>query len=126
MRISIEGGWSFGNGVRTIRGAWHSDVSPSRGSQLLNALELKVPPVALVCLFAALMWFTSAYSPLAVALPWRVAIAVMFCGVGLAISLAGVFAFRRANTTVNPITPEATTVMVTSGEAQPAALVKSQ
>jgi hypothetical protein len=22
MRISIEGGWSFGNGVRTIRGAW--------------------------------------------------------------------------------------------------------
>lgn len=115
MGISIEGGWSFGNGVRTIRGAWHSDVSPSRGSQLLNALELKVPPVALVCLFAALMWFTSAYSPLAVALPWRVAIAVMFCGVGLAISLAGVLAFRRANTTVNPITPEATTVMVTSG-----------
>ena len=91
------------------------DGSPCRWSQLPNALELKVPPVALVCLFAAMMWLASAYSPLSMALPWRIAIAVIFCGVGLAISLAGVLAFRRAKTTVNPITPEATTVMVTSG-----------
>ena len=84
-------------------------------SELLNVLELKVPPVALVLLFAALMWLASAYSPLTVVLPWRDAIALTFCSAGLAIALAGVLSFRRAKTTVNPLTPEATTAMVTSG-----------
>lgn len=84
-------------------------------SELLNALELKVPPVVLVFPFAALMWFASAYSPLTVVLPWRDAIALTFCGAGLAIFLAGVLSFRQAKTTVNPLTPDATTAMVTSG-----------
>ena len=82
---------------------------------MLNALELKVPPFALMWLFAVLMWLASAYSSLTVALPWRDAIGVMFCGVGLAIALAGALSFRQAKTTVNPLTPEATTAMVTSG-----------
>ena len=84
-------------------------------SELLNALELRVPPVALTLLFAVLMWLASAYSPLTVVLPWRDTIALTFCGVGLAIALAGVLSFRQAKTTVNPLTPEATTAMVTSG-----------
>lgn len=84
-------------------------------SELLNALELKVPPVALTFMFAALMWFVSTYSPLAVALPWQGALSLIFCGIGLSIALAGILPFRQAKTTVNPLTPEATTVMVTSG-----------
>jgi len=84
-------------------------------SKLLNALELRVPPVALTVLFAALMWLVSAYSPLSITMPWRNAIAFTFCGAGLAIALAGVLSFRLAETTVNPMTPEATTAMVTSG-----------
>ena len=48
-------------------------------------------------------------------LPWCAAIAVLLVGVGLAICLAGVVRFRRAKTTVNPLTPETTTAMVTSG-----------
>jgi len=83
-------------------------------SELLNALELRVPPVALTLLFAVLMWLASAYSPFSITMPWRDAIALTFCGVGLAIVLAGVLSFRQANTTVNPLTPEATTAMVTS------------
>ena len=82
---------------------------------MLNALELKVPPVALVFLFGALMWLVSTYSVFTIALPWRSAFALIFCTVGLAIALAGVWAFRRAKTTVNPVTPKATTAMVTSG-----------
>jgi protein-S-isoprenylcysteine O-methyltransferase Ste14 len=81
---------------------------------MFSALELKVPPLALVFLFGALMWLVSAYSEFTMALPWRSAFAVIFCTVGLAIVLAGVLAFRRAKTTVNPLTPEATTTMVTS------------
>ncbi len=83
---------------------------------LMTALELKVPPVALALLFAAMMWLISTYeASLAFLLPWRGAIGLLFCCVGAAISLAGVRAFRRVKTTVNPITPEATTAMVTSG-----------
>jgi protein-S-isoprenylcysteine O-methyltransferase Ste14 len=82
---------------------------------VFNALELKVPPLALVFLFGALMWLASAYSAFTIALPWRSAFALIFCTVGFAIVLAGALAFRRAKTTVNPLTPEATTAMVTSG-----------
>jgi len=84
-------------------------------SELLNALELRVPPVALTVLFAVLMWLVSAYSPLTVALPWRSAMALTFFSVGLATALAGVVSFRQAKTTVNPLIPDATTAMVTSG-----------
>lgn len=82
---------------------------------MFNALEIKVPPLALVFLFGALMWLVSAYSVLTIALPWRSAFALIFCTVGLAIVLVGVLTFRRAKTTVNPLKPETTTAMVTSG-----------
>ena len=82
----------------------------------MTALELKVPPVALMLLFALMMWLMSTYeASLSFLLPWRRAIAVFVVCAGLAIGLGGVVAFRRAKTTVNPITPEATTTMVTSG-----------
>jgi protein-S-isoprenylcysteine O-methyltransferase Ste14 len=82
---------------------------------MLHALELKVPPVALVFLFGALMWLVSAYTRFTIALPWRTGFACIVCTVGLAMAVAGVSAFRRAKTTVNPFTPDATTTMVTSG-----------
>ncbi|NGZ09018.1 MAG: isoprenylcysteine carboxylmethyltransferase family protein [Nitrospira sp. LK70] len=82
---------------------------------MLNALELKVPPLAVVFLFGTLMWLISAYSVFTIALPWRSAFAIIAYTVGFAIVLAGVVTFRRAKTTVNPLTPEATTTMVISG-----------
>lgn len=82
----------------------------------MRALELKVPPLALVLLVALLMWFVSAYErSLALALPWRTVIAAMFWIAGFAITLAGLLEFRRAKTTVNPVKPDAATAMVTSG-----------
>jgi protein-S-isoprenylcysteine O-methyltransferase Ste14 len=82
---------------------------------MFNKLELKVPPLALVFLFGALMWLASANSAFTIALPWRSAFAFIFYAIGSAIVLAGVLTFRRMKTTVNPLTPEATTTMVTSG-----------
>ncbi len=82
----------------------------------MQALELRVPPVAVWLLFGMLMWFISGYEPsLAFELPWRNVIAMLFYGAGSAIALAGVLEFLRAKTTVNPVAPEATTAMVTSG-----------
>ena len=84
-------------------------------THMFNALELKVPPLALVFLFGGLMWLVSAYAMFTIALPWRSTFALIFYIVGSAIVLAGVLTFRRMKTTVNPLTPEATTTMVTSG-----------
>jgi protein-S-isoprenylcysteine O-methyltransferase Ste14 len=82
---------------------------------MFNALELKVPPLALVAVFGAVMWLASASSAFTLSLPWRSGFALILCTVGFAIVLAGVVAFRRVKTTVNPLTPEATTAMVTEG-----------
>ena len=82
---------------------------------MFNTLELKVPPLALVFLFGSLMWLISAYSAFAMALPWHLAFALIFGTAGFVIVLAGILVFRQAKTTVNPLTPDATTTMVTSG-----------
>lgn len=88
---------------------------PVQPSHMCDALELKIPPVALVFLFGALMWLVSITSAFTVALPWRSTFALIFFTVGFAIALAGVLAFRRAKTTVHPLKLEATTTMVISG-----------
>ena len=82
----------------------------------MQALELKIPPPALMLLFAVTMWLLSVSAPsLALALPWRIPVALILWGAGLAVALAALFEFRRAKTTVNPFTPEATAAIVTSG-----------
>jgi protein-S-isoprenylcysteine O-methyltransferase Ste14 len=82
----------------------------------MRALDLKIPPVALTAIFALLMWLIAASVPaLSLALPWRAALALMSVAAGFAVALAGVIAFRRAKTTVSPLTPETTSAMVTSG-----------
>jgi len=82
----------------------------------MQVLELKVPPLALVLLFAVMMWLLSASaSSLALTLPWRTLVALILWSAGFAIALAGLFEFRRAKTTVNPLTPDAASAIVTSG-----------
>ena len=82
----------------------------------MQALELKVPPVAVGLVSAAAMWFASTTMPaLALAIPWRSVLASVLVMVGLAFAVTGVVAFRNAKTTVNPTRPEATATVVTSG-----------
>jgi protein-S-isoprenylcysteine O-methyltransferase Ste14 len=83
---------------------------------MMHFLELKIPPAALVLLFVVLMWLASTWEPsLALALPRPSVSAFVFFAAGLGVILAAWLEFRRAKTTVNPLTPEATTAMVTSG-----------
>ena len=82
----------------------------------MNALELKVPPAALVIIFAVAMWIVSNYVPsLAFGPPRRTVVAYGFVGAGVFITLAGIVAFRKVNTTVNPTIPGTTSVVVNSG-----------
>jgi protein-S-isoprenylcysteine O-methyltransferase Ste14 len=52
---------------------------------------------------------------LALAIPWQTTSALALVVIGLAFAVAGVVAFRRARTTVNPTRPESTTTVVVSG-----------
>lgn len=82
----------------------------------MSALELKIPPVALVLAFgAAMRWVSTSTPSFALALPWHHGIAVAFALAGIIITVTGLLAFREANTTVNPTKPNATSAMVTWG-----------
>lgn len=82
----------------------------------MSALELKVPPLVLVLILAGAMWFAAMQLPsLAITLPWRHGLAVTISSVGILFILAGVYAFQKAKTTVNPTKPAAASSVVTSG-----------
>jgi hypothetical protein len=73
----------------------------------MQALELKIPPPIVALLIAVAMWGIARVShhPVDVSLLVRAAIAVAFALTGIAISLSGTIALRRAKTTVIPMKP---------------------
>jgi len=82
----------------------------------VGTLELKIPPPAVTALVAGMMWGISKVTPpLDVPGVIRVVVAVLFVLTGACISLAGVVAFRREKTTINPMKPETTSALITSG-----------
>lgn len=84
----------------------------------MRALELRIPPVALTVLTGVGMWASAeAFPTLDVPLPplWRAGIGVLLVAAGIWIAVAGVGEFRRAATTVNPFSPEASAHLVTGG-----------
>jgi protein-S-isoprenylcysteine O-methyltransferase Ste14 len=82
----------------------------------VNALELKVPPPLVALVTGLLMWWAAKLVP-PLALPGvaRIAVAVVFAGVGVGLAMSGVLTFRRAKTTVNPTTPAAASALVRTG-----------
>ncbi len=82
----------------------------------MKSLELRVPPPAVALLMAAASWAVSALTPV-IELPafGRIAAAVAIALVGIGFSGAGLIAFRRARTTVNPLKPGAASSLVTTG-----------
>ena len=83
---------------------------------LVKVLELKVPPLVLVLLLALAMWLTAMQLPsLAFPLPWSHGLSVTFSSVGILFLLAGIYAFQKAKTTLNPTKPAAASSIVASG-----------
>lgn len=79
-------------------------------------MELKIPPVAVTIVFAVVMWGVSVVCEAATfTLPGATIIGVAIAFVGGGIGVSGVFAFRRHSTTVNPMYPEKTALVVTVG-----------
>ena len=81
----------------------------------MRTLELRVPPVAVVVIFAAAMTVLALATPTEVRVPGRRFVAVAFVLAGIAVAVAGLMSFRRRRTTVNPFTPERTSALVDTG-----------
>ena len=82
----------------------------------MTSLELKIPPPIVTLVLALAMWGISRFTPtLEVNAIFRVVAAVLVALVGGAFTAAGVTAFRRANTTLDPTKPEAAASLITSG-----------
>jgi len=96
--------------LRRLRSTAHAN---NRG---MSVLELRIPPVLVTVIFAALIWLVSRITP-GIDLPatLRIACLLLFASAGAVIGLSGVVAFKKARTTVNPFTPEASALLVDSG-----------
>jgi protein-S-isoprenylcysteine O-methyltransferase Ste14 len=79
-------------------------------------LELKIPPLLVWLVVAgAMLGATYAAPGLSFTLAGSSAIGLLLVIAGVALAFAGVVAFRRQRTTVNPLTPGASSSVVSSG-----------
>lgn len=82
----------------------------------MRFLELRIPPPIVGLVIGAGMWAVSRIPPvLAVPHVGRLAVAISLAALGVAIALGGVASFRRAKTTVNPLKPETSAALVSTG-----------
>jgi protein-S-isoprenylcysteine O-methyltransferase Ste14 len=82
----------------------------------MRILELKIPPAALFMVFIVIMWAISkALTWTSFALPGASTIACVFACMGAGVGVAGLEAFRRQDTTVDPMNPEKATSVVIVG-----------
>ncbi|MGY0218219.1 methyltransferase family protein [Endozoicomonadaceae bacterium StTr2] len=82
----------------------------------MKQLELKIPPVIVVFLVAVAMWLMAKVMPrIVLSFEARYLILLAFNLVGFLIALSGVRAFRKAQTTVNPVKPDTASSLVSGG-----------
>lgn len=82
----------------------------------MHALNLKVPPLALMLLLGALMWSVTRAAPaFGFTFPERNFFAMGAVAAGAIIAGMGIISFRRADTTVNPMKPDSSSSLVVSG-----------
>jgi len=79
-------------------------------------LTLKVPPVIVMFLLAWVMWMIASFNTWAsLPVPAKEIVALVMGLLGSALIVAGAAEFRSVKTTVNPLTPELATSIVTKG-----------
>lgn len=82
----------------------------------MQKLELKVPPVVQVAILAAAIWLIAeAFPSWAYAFPGQSLVAACLAAMGIAFGFAGIAAFRRAHTTVDPVHPAKAGSLVATG-----------
>ena len=80
------------------------------------SLELKIPPPIVAVAIGVLMWLIARLTPaFAIAIPASRVLAGAIVALGVLISIAGVRSFRKARTTLNPLSPKSATSLVDFG-----------
>jgi protein-S-isoprenylcysteine O-methyltransferase Ste14 len=83
---------------------------------IMTKLELKIPPLLLVLIFATLMWLLPLFNQtIFINENITIALFLFFEVSGLVIILIGALAFKKAQTTVNPTKPETSSSLVKTG-----------
>jgi protein-S-isoprenylcysteine O-methyltransferase Ste14 len=81
----------------------------------MTYLELKIPPVLTLLIFIGLV-FLLKYLQVGPALPaWTLVLAQILLYLGVLVAVAGIWQFRRAQTTVDPTRPDKASHLVTEG-----------
>jgi len=79
-------------------------------------LDNKVPPLIIFCIIATLMWCISMITPVFdFSETTQLVSIILFFLIGVFFSLSGVFAFNKAQTTVDPRTPDKISSLVSTG-----------
>ncbi|MGR5069735.1 MULTISPECIES: methyltransferase family protein [Vibrio] len=82
----------------------------------MKILELKVPPVAVFLAVVLLMYWLKEISPaLLITVPFVKVVSAGLTGIAVFVAAAGIYEFRKAKTTVNPIKPESASSVVNTG-----------
>lgn len=82
----------------------------------MQALELKIPPVALALIAGSLMWMLTLVAPdLRFSFSAAPLVAIVLAVIGAGIALLGVLEFRSAGTTVDPRIPDQSASLVQRG-----------
>lgn len=80
-----------------------------------HALETRIPPPVVALAVLLLMWNLAAWLPGPPAPEWRFFAMFALVAVGAAFDLSALWAFHQARTTINPMKPQATAALVTTG-----------
>ncbi len=82
----------------------------------MTVLELKLPPALITVIFALLMWMVARLTTnILMSTELRLTAVLVLTAAGAFVGLAGVLSFRKARTTVNPLSPHTCSSLVVSG-----------
>jgi protein-S-isoprenylcysteine O-methyltransferase Ste14 len=81
----------------------------------VRSFETRIPPPIVAALMGGAMWFSPVSPMLHVPDSVRIGIALAIASVGGMVAMGAGIRFRRANTTVNPLKPQAASSLVTTG-----------
>ena len=82
----------------------------------MRTLELRIPPPLVAAIFMFAMWLLPLFpEPALFTQRVRIALALLVVLVGQGIAVAGMIAFRRAKTTINPVRANEASSLVRSG-----------
>ncbi len=79
-------------------------------------MKNKIPPPIILLLVAIAMWFVahSQYA-LPIAIPFALPMAIVLAAIGIFVSASAIRQFKTAETTINPLQPDAATALVQTG-----------